>query len=82
MQSDLMGYYALGLKNILSITGDPPKLGNYPDATADRHRGIDLLESLGCVLPDAEIEYLGIDREAHHARAAEARTKHESELQQ
>lgn len=34
MQSDLMGYYALGLKNILSITGDPPKLGNYPDATA------------------------------------------------
>ena len=55
---------------------------DYPDATADRHRGIDLLESLGCVLPDAEIEYLGIDREAHHARAAEARTKHESELQQ
>src|SRR5690606_15414814 len=34
MQSDLMGYYALGLKNILAITGDPPKLGNYPDATA------------------------------------------------
>jgi methionine synthase I (cobalamin-dependent)/5,10-methylenetetrahydrofolate reductase len=34
MQSDLMGAYALGLKNILSITGDPPKLGNYPDATA------------------------------------------------
>ena len=34
MQSDLMGAYALGLKNILAITGDPPKLGNYPDATA------------------------------------------------
>jgi len=34
MQSDLMGYYALGLKNILAITGDPPKLGSYPDATA------------------------------------------------
>ena len=34
MQSDLIGYYALGLKNILAITGDPPKLGNYPDATA------------------------------------------------
>ncbi len=34
MQSDLLGAYALGLKNILAITGDPPKLGNYPDATA------------------------------------------------
>lgn len=34
IQSDLMGYYALGLKNILAITGDPPKLGSYPDATA------------------------------------------------
>lgn len=34
MQSDLLGAYALGLRNILIITGDPPKLGDYPDATA------------------------------------------------
>jgi homocysteine S-methyltransferase len=34
MQSDLLGGWALGLRNILAITGDPPKLGNYPDATA------------------------------------------------
>ena len=34
MQSDLLGAYALGLRNILAITGDPPKLGDYPDATA------------------------------------------------
>ncbi len=34
MQSDLLGVYALGLKNLLIITGDPPKLGDYPDATA------------------------------------------------
>ncbi len=34
MQSDLLGGYAGGLKNYLIITGDPPKLGNYPDATA------------------------------------------------
>lgn len=34
MQSDLLGAYALGIKNILAVTGDPPKLGNYPDATA------------------------------------------------
>jgi homocysteine S-methyltransferase len=34
MQSDLLGAWALGLRNVLAITGDPPKLGNYPDATA------------------------------------------------
>jgi homocysteine S-methyltransferase len=34
MQSDLLGGDALGLRNLIVITGDPPKLGNYPDATA------------------------------------------------
>ncbi|MBR9976340.1 MAG: bifunctional homocysteine S-methyltransferase/methylenetetrahydrofolate reductase [Bacteroidetes bacterium] len=34
IQSDLLGAWALGLRNILAVTGDPPKLGNYPDATA------------------------------------------------
>jgi len=34
IQSDILGAYALGLRNILAITGDPPKLGDYPDATA------------------------------------------------
>ncbi len=34
IQSDLLGASSLGLKNILCLTGDPPKLGNYPDATA------------------------------------------------
>lgn len=34
MQSDLLGAYALGLRNILIITGDPPKMGPYPSATA------------------------------------------------
>ncbi len=34
MQGDLLGLYASGLRNILIITGDPPKLGDYPDATA------------------------------------------------
>ena len=34
MQSDLLGAYALGLRNILIITGDPPILGDYPQATA------------------------------------------------
>jgi homocysteine S-methyltransferase len=34
IQSDLLGVASMGLRNILCVTGDPPKLGNYPDATA------------------------------------------------
>jgi methionine synthase I (cobalamin-dependent)/5,10-methylenetetrahydrofolate reductase len=34
MQSDLLGASALGIHNLICITGDPPKMGNYPDATA------------------------------------------------
>ena len=34
MHSDLLGCGALGLRNLLLITGDPPKMGPYPEATA------------------------------------------------
>jgi homocysteine S-methyltransferase len=34
MLSDLLGASAVGLRNLLVITGDPPKMGPYPDATA------------------------------------------------
>jgi homocysteine S-methyltransferase len=34
MMSDLLGAQAMGLRNLLLITGDPPKMGPYPDATA------------------------------------------------
>lgn len=34
MQSDLLGCAALGLRNLLVVTGDPPYQGNYPDVTA------------------------------------------------
>jgi homocysteine S-methyltransferase len=34
LQSDLLGIDAMGINNVLLITGDPPKLGEYPDATA------------------------------------------------
>jgi homocysteine S-methyltransferase len=34
MQSDVLGAHALGVRDILAITGDPPKLGIYPNATA------------------------------------------------
>jgi len=33
MQSDILGASAIGLKNVLIITGDPPKSGEYPNAT-------------------------------------------------
>lgn len=33
MQSDMLGASCIGLHNMLIITGDPPKLGEYPDAT-------------------------------------------------
>ncbi len=34
IQSDLLGASATGIHNLICITGDPPKMGNYPDATA------------------------------------------------
>ncbi len=56
MQSDMLGASAIGLNNVLIITGDPPKLGENPDATgvfdidaigmtritADLNRGLDI----------------------------------------
>ena len=33
IQSDLLGAHALGIRNLLAVTGDPPKLGDYPHAT-------------------------------------------------
>lgn len=34
LQADLLGAHAMGVRNILALTGDPPNLGDYPDATA------------------------------------------------
>ena len=56
IQGDLLGAASIGVKNILCLTGDPPKMGSYPDATAvfdvdaigltrivrDLNRGLDL----------------------------------------
>jgi homocysteine S-methyltransferase len=60
MQADLIGAHAVGLRNVLIITGDPPKLGDYPSATAvfdvdsiglvrivkNMNRGVDLAGNL------------------------------------
>lgn len=42
MLSDLLGAAALGLHNLLIITGDPPKMGPFPDAT-----GVFDIDSIG-----------------------------------
>jgi homocysteine S-methyltransferase len=34
MQSDLLGAHSMGVRNVLIVTGDPPTVGDYPDATA------------------------------------------------
>jgi homocysteine S-methyltransferase len=44
MQADLLGCAACGIRNILFVTGDPPKLGNYPHAT-----GVFDTDSIGMV---------------------------------
>ncbi len=34
IQSELLGAHRLGVRNLICITGDPPRMGTYPDATA------------------------------------------------
>jgi homocysteine S-methyltransferase len=34
IQSELLGAHAAGLRNLICITGDPPRMGTYPDASA------------------------------------------------
>ena len=33
LQSDLLGAHALGIRNVIAITGDPPRMGSFPNAT-------------------------------------------------
>ena len=34
IQTELLGAHAAGVRNLICITGDPPRMGTYPDATA------------------------------------------------
>jgi len=34
IQSELLGAHKVGVRNLICITGDPPRMGAYPDATA------------------------------------------------
>lgn len=54
IQSDLLGASAVGIRNLICITGDPPKMGNYPDATAvfdvDAIGLVNIVHNLNCGL--------------------------------
>jgi homocysteine S-methyltransferase len=54
MQSELLGAYSTGIRNLICITGDPPKMGNYPDATAvfdvDAIGLVNIVHNLNCGL--------------------------------
>ncbi len=54
MQSELLGAFSTGIHNLICITGDPPKLGNYPDATAvfdvDAIGLVNIVHNLNCGL--------------------------------
>jgi homocysteine S-methyltransferase len=54
MQSELLGAFSTGIRNLICITGDPPKLGNYPDATAvfdvDAIGLVNIVSNLNCGL--------------------------------
>jgi methionine synthase I (cobalamin-dependent)/5,10-methylenetetrahydrofolate reductase len=54
MQSDLLGAFSTGIHNLICITGDPPKMGNYPDATAvfdvDAIGLVNIVHNLNCGL--------------------------------
>ena len=55
MQSDLLGGYAAGISNFLVITGDPPKIGDYPDVT-----GVFDVDSIGLTQVATNLNH-GID---------------------
>ena len=54
IQSDLLGAAATGINNLICITGDPPKMGNYPAATAvfdvDSIGLVNIVHNLNCGL--------------------------------
>ncbi len=44
LQADLIGAHTLGIRNVLAVTGDPPRVGDYPDL-----RGVFDLDAIGLV---------------------------------
>jgi len=71
IQSDLIGSSSIGLKNILCLTGDPPKMGNYPDATA-----VFDVDAIGLVKIVEKLNHGGLDRLYHLGCGQSGRGRH------
>jgi homocysteine S-methyltransferase len=54
IQSELLGAHTVGVRNLICITGDPPRMGTYPDATAvfdvDAIGLVHIVKNLNCGL--------------------------------
>lgn len=59
LQAELLGAYALGVRNILTLTGDPPTIGDHPNA-----KGIFEVDSTG-LIKIANTLNQGVDLEGH-----------------
>jgi methionine synthase / methylenetetrahydrofolate reductase(NADPH) len=44
LQAELIGAHALGIRNVIALTGDPPRIGDYPSAT-----GVWDVDSIGLI---------------------------------
>ena len=44
LESELLGAHALGVRNIIALTGDPPRVGDYPTGT-----GVWDVDSIGLI---------------------------------
>lgn len=59
LQAELLGAYALGVRNILTLTGDPPTIGDHPNA-----KGVFEVDSTGLIEIAATLNK-GVDLEGH-----------------
>ncbi|MFQ5878232.1 MAG: bifunctional homocysteine S-methyltransferase/methylenetetrahydrofolate reductase [Acidobacteriota bacterium] len=62
LHSDLLGAWVLGIRNMVIITGDPPKMGDYPAATA-----VFDLDSIGLLRMIDSLNH-GVDPAGHPMR--------------
>jgi homocysteine S-methyltransferase len=65
LESQLLGAYACGIRNVLAVTGDPPEVGDYPGS-----RGVYEIDSIGLTKLMARLNH----GEDYNGRAIDAAT--------
>ena len=64
LESLLLGAHAEGVRNVLSVTGDPPEVGDYPGSS-----GVYEVDSIGLSQPDRQAEPgRGLQRQGRSTR--------------